>query len=493
MAVKPAVAPALMERWEPVIGLEVHAQLATASKMFCTCRRVYGAPPNTFTCPVCLGYPGVLPVLNDQAVDFAIRMGLALGCRIRTLTRFARKNYFYPDLPKGYQISQYDEPICEGGSLAFTLEEGTPRTAGITRVHLEEDAGKTIHGLPGSAADGSYVDFNRCGTPLIEIVSEPDFRSPQEAHRYLARLKQTLQFTGVSHGDMEKGELRCDANVSIRPRGSDELGTRTELKNLNSFRGVERGLTYEIGRQIELLEGGGEVEQSTLTWDEATGETRLLRSKEEAQDYRYFPEPDLVPLVIDEARIEAIRANLPELPAQLEQRFIADYGLRPQDVEVLTRSLALAAYFEAVVAAGAAPTDAAQWVQGEVLRVLNIEQQEIEEFALPAEGLAELIGLATDGSINRLTGKDVFDKMIAEGLAAAAIVERDQLLQVTDAGALEEAVRGVVAGLPDELARYRQGETKLLSFFMGQVMKATQGKGDPGLVRELLPRILNEP
>ncbi|MFB0516230.1 MAG: Asp-tRNA(Asn)/Glu-tRNA(Gln) amidotransferase subunit GatB, partial [Candidatus Neomarinimicrobiota bacterium] len=323
-----------MEKWEPVIGLEVHAQLSTDTKIFCQCRRTYGAPPNTYTCPVCLGYPGVLPVLNEQAVEFAIRMGLAVGCRIRPLSRFARKNYFYPDLPKGYQISQYEEPLCEEGSLSFCMEDGSVKTVGITRIHLEEDAGKAIHGLE----DESYIDFNRCGTPLIEIVSEPDVHSPEEAHRYLERLKQTLQYVGVSDADMEKGQLRCDANISVRLWGTAEFGTRTEMKNLNSFRGVERGLSYEIRRQVEILEQGGTVEQCTLTWDEAAGETHLLRTKEEAQDYRYFPEPDLVPLVIDQARVEAIRAELPELPAQVEERFTRDYGLRFQDIEILTRS-----------------------------------------------------------------------------------------------------------------------------------------------------------
>jgi len=477
-----------MENWEPVIGLEVHAQLATESKIFCRCQRTYGAPPNSHTCPVCLGYPGTLPVLNEQAVEFAIRMGQAVGCRVRDLSRFARKNYFYPDLPKGYQISQYDEPVCEGGSLSFYMEDGSARTVGITRIHLEEDAGKAIHGLE----DGSYIDFNRCGTPLAEIVSEPDIRSPQEAHRYLERLKQTLQYTGVSEADMEKGHLRCDANISVRPRGSDKFGTRTEMKNLNSFRGVERGLTYEIQRQVGILEQGGQVEQCTLTWDEAAGKTHLLRTKEEAQDYRYFPEPDLVPLVIDRARVDAIKADLPELPSAIEERFTRDYGLRCQDIEILTRSRELAAYYEAVVKGGASPTEAARWVLGEVLRVLKEEHQEIGDFSMEPAALIELIQLTSAGTINRNTAKGVFDRMLREGLSAEAIVERDQLGQVTDSAALEETVRRVVMGLPGELGRYRGGETRLFGFFMGQVMQATQGKGDPQVVRGLLKRVLDE-
>ncbi len=478
----------ILEQWEPVIGLEVHAQLATESKIFCRCRRTYGAPPNSHTCPVCLGYPGVLPVLNEQAVEFAIRMGQAVGCRVRPLSRFARKNYFYPDLPKGYQISQYDEPLCEGGSLSFYMEDGSTKTVGITRIHLEEDAGKAIHGLE----DESYIDFNRCGTPLIEIVSEPDIRSPQEARRYLERLKQTLKYTGVSEADMEKGHLRCDANISVRPRGDSEFGTRTEMKNLNSFRGVERGLAYEIKRQAELLEQGGEVEQCTLTWDEAAGETHLMRTKEEAQDYRYFPEPDLVPLAVDPSRVEAIGAGLPELPAQIQERFTREYNLRFQDIEILTRERELAAYYEAVVKAGAIPVEAAQWVLGEVLRVLNEEHQEIGEFPMQPDALAELIRLSSGGTINRNTAKSVFDKMLLGGLTAAAIVERDQLGQVSDSAELEDTVRQVVSSLPAELERYRKGEARLLGFFMGQVMRATKGKGDPQVVRGLLQRALDK-
>jgi len=484
----PGVDSRLLEAWEPVIGLEVHAQLATETKMFCRCRRTYGDRPNTHTCPVCLGYPGVLPVLNDQAVESAIRIGQAVDCQVRGLSRFARKNYFYPDLPKGYQISQYDEPLCEFGKLSFCLEDGTEKTVGITRIHLEEDAGKTIHG----AENASYVDFNRCGTPLVEIVSEPDMRTPEEARRYVERLKQTLEYTGVSQADMEKGNLRCDANISIRPRGRAELGTRTELKNLNSFRSLERALTYEINRQIQVLEDGGEVIQCTLSWDEAAGQSRLMRIKEEAEDYRYFPEPDLVPVVVNDELLGEVRKTLPELPAAIEGRFTATYGLRLQDVGILTRTKELAAYYEAVVAEGVAPGDAAQWILGEVLRVLKEEYLEIQDFSLAPAGLAELIKLVMDGAINRNTGKSVFDKLLQDGLSARAIVERDQLAQVSDTDTLEKAVRDAVAGNPKEFERYKNGDNKLFGYFMGQVMAATKGKGDPQAVRGLLQKILDE-
>jgi len=368
------------------------------------------------------------------------------------------------------------------------MEDGSVKTVGITRIHLEEDAGKAIHGLE----DESYIDFNRCGTPLVEIVSEPDIRSPQEARRYLERLKQTLQYTGVSEADMEKGHLRCDANISVRPRGDSEFGTRTEMKNLNSFRGVERGLAYEIRRQVELLEQGNEVEQCTLTWDEAASETHLLRTKEEAQDYRYFPEPDLVPLEVDPDWVKIIRAELPELPAQIEERFNREYNLKFQDIEILTRERELAAYYEAVVKGGVSPGEAARWVLGEVLRVLKEEHQEIGEFPMKPEALGELIKLSSQGTINRNTAKSVFDKMLAESLSAAEIVERDQLGQVSDSAELEDTVRQVVSGLPAELERYLKGETRLLGFFMGQVMRATKGKGDPQVVRGILQRVLDE-
>lgn len=484
----PGVDSRLLEIWEPVIGLEVHAQLATETKMFCRCRRTYGARPNTHTCPVCLGYPGVLPVLNDKAVESAIRIGQAVDCQVRGLSRFARKNYFYPDLPKGYQISQYDEPLCEFGKLSFYLEDGTEKTVGITRIHLEEDAGKTIHG----AENESYIDFNRCGTPLVEIVSEPDMRTPEEARRYVERLKQTLEYTGVSQADMEKGNLRCDANISIRPIGREKLGTRTELKNLNSFRSLERALTYEINRQIQVLEDGGEVIQCTLNWDEATGQSRLMRTKEEADDYRYFPEPDLVPVVVNDELLGEVRKTLPELPAAIEARFTATYGLRLLDVEILTRTKELAAYYEAVVAEGVEPSDAAQWILGEVLRVLKEEYLEIQDFSLAPAGLAELIKLVKESTINRNTGKSVFDKMLQDGLSARAIVERDQLAQVSDTGTLEKAVRDAVVGNPKEFERYKNGDNKLFGYFMGQVMAATKGKGDPQAVRGLLQKILDE-
>ena len=483
----PGIDEALLERWEPVIGLEVHAQMATRTKMFCGCRREYGAPPNTHVCPVCLGYPGALPVLNSAALALAMRIGLALGCSIRSTSTFARKNYFYPDLPKGYQISQFDEPLCEGGQVSFYLEDGSQKVVRLVRIHMEEDAGKLLHG------DGaeSYVDFNRSGTPLVEIVSEPDMRSPHEAKRYLERLKQTLQYTGVSEADMEKGNLRCDANISIRPRGQTKLGTRTEMKNLNSFRGVERGLTYEIGRQIALLEEGGSIVQSTLQWDEAAGQTRVLRIKEEADDYRYFPEPDLVPLTISSQQTDSARSQLPELPAAIEERFAREYGLKVREIEVLTSSRELALYYEAVLAAGSSPGSAAQWVQGEVLRVLNEERQEIGDFAMPPEHLAGLAALVDEGAINRNTGKAVFDAMLESGLTAAQVVQRDGLAQVSDTPALEEVIQSVLAAHPVELQRYHKGERKLLGFFMGQAMSATRGQGNPQVVREILAQALD--
>ncbi len=479
--------PQMLEKWEPVIGLEVHAQLATETKMFCSCKRIYGVAANTRTCPVCLAYPGTLPVVNVEAIGMAIRMGLAVDCSIRHQSQFARKNYFYPDLSKGYQISQYDDPICYDGKLSISLDDGSFMDIGITRIHLEEDSGKTIHGNDNR----SYVDFNRCGTPLIEIVSEPDIRSAHEARRYLERMKQTLEYTGVSEADMEKGHLRCDANVSVRLRGAEKFGTRTEMKNLNSFRGVERGIDYEIVRQIELLESGGTVAQCTLNWDDAAGKTHVLRTKEEANDYRYFPEPDLVPLLVTEAQVNEAAQNLPELPAAIEMRFAKEYGLKREDIEVLTRTRELATYFENVVTAGASPGDTANWVLGEVLRVLNEEKETIEHFGLKPEEIAELIGLVSDSIINRNTAKAVFDRMLDEGLTASEIVKRDGLAQVSDAGELETTVREVVEREVNELERYRNGEKKLFSFFMGQVMAATRGKGDPKIVRELLQKVLD--
>ncbi|MCH7574781.1 MAG: Asp-tRNA(Asn)/Glu-tRNA(Gln) amidotransferase subunit GatB [Candidatus Marinimicrobia bacterium] len=483
----PGIEPQKLEKWEPVIGLEVHAQLATQTKMFCGCRREYGAAPNTHVCPVCLAYPGALPVINEEAVNLAVRLGLAVGCAVRPFSRFARKNYFYPDLPKGYQISQFDEPICEGGHIDFYLDGGDFKSVRLTRIHMEEDAGKLIHG----SGEESYVDFNRSGTPLVEIVSEPDMRTPQEAKAYLDRLKQTLIYTGVSEADMEKGNLRCDANISIRPRGSETLGTRTEMKNLNSFRGVERGLTYEINRQIDLLESGGAVLQASLQWDDAAGVTRVMRIKEEANDYRYFPEPDLVPLMVPAERIDEIRAALPELPSAIEKRYADEYDLKVQDIHVLTRTPQLAQFFEAVIAGGVSPQLAAQWVQGEVLRVLNEERQEIADFAMPPDRLAGLIGLVDSGTINRNTGKAVFDDMLSSGLSAREVVDRDGLAQVSDSDELRLIVRSVVHEMEVELARYKAGEKQLFGHFMGSVMAATRGKGDPRVVRGILQELLN--
>lgn len=483
----PGIDPEKLEKWEPVIGLEVHAQLATATKMFCGCKREYGAAPNTHVCPVCLAYPGALPVINGEAVNLALRLGLAVECDIQPLSRFARKNYFYPDLPKGYQISQFDEPICLGGHIDYYLEEGGEKSVRLTRIHMEEDAGKLLHGT----GEESYIDFNRSGTPLVEIVSEPDMRTPQEAKGYLERLKQTLIYTGVSEADMEKGNLRCDANISIRLRGSETLGTRTEMKNLNSFRGVERGLTYEINRQIDLLESGGKVTQASLQWDDAAGVTRVMRIKEEANDYRYFPEPDLVPLKVPQEQIDEIKAALPELPSAIEKRYAQKYGLKVRDIQLLTRTPELARFYEAVIAGGVSPLLAAQWVQGEVLRVLNEERQEIGDFAMGPDRLAGLIALVDSGAINRNTGKAVFDSMLSSGLSATDVVDRDGLAQLSDSDELREIVAEVVQDMEAELARYKAGEKKLFGHFMGSVMAATKGKGDPQVVRGILQELLD--
>ncbi len=469
--------------FEPVIGLEVHAQLKTESKIFCGCSTRFGAAPNTQVCPVCLGMPGVLPVLNKKVVAYALRMALATDCEIVRQNRFARKNYFYPDLPKGYQISQYELPIALHGHVNITLADGSTKRIGLTRIHMEEDAGKLIHDPDRPV---SRVDLNRTGTPLLEIVSEPDIRSPEEAGAYLRQVRAILRYLDISDGNMEEGSFRCDANISVRPKGSDQLGTRTELKNLNSFKHVESALAYEIKRQAEVLAGGGEVAQETRLWDSAKNRTTSMRGKEEAHDYRYFPDPDLVPLVIDEAWIEEVRAGLPELPDKRKARFIESYALPEYDAKVLTSSRELADYFEDCAKQVKNPKMAANWVMGDLLGLLNAEGKEIDASPVSAAQLAELLRLMEDRLISGRIAKTVFEEMVKSGKPAGRIVEEKGLVQVTDESAITDAVDRVLADNPGEVEKYRAGKTKLFGFFVGQVMKETKGKANPQIVNRLL-------
>jgi len=473
-----------MSDWETVIGLEIHAQLATRSKIFSGSATAYGAPPNTQADLVDLGYPGVLPVLNGAAVRMAVKLGLAIKARIAELSVFARKNYFYPDLPKGYQISQYELPIVAQGSLEIVLEDGRSKRIGITRAHLEEDAGKSLHeGLPGMTG----IDLNRAGTPLVEIVSEPDMRSAKEAVAYMKKMHTLVRYLEICDGNMQEGSFRCDANVSVRPVGTQKFGTRTEIKNLNSFRFVERAINFEVARQIELLESGRPVVQETRLYDPDKGETRSMRSKEEANDYRYFPDPDLLPLQVDAALIESVRATLPELPDEKAARFCSQYGLSAYDAGVLTASRELAAYYEEVVRA--APSDpklAANWVMGDLAAALNKEGLEVSAGKLPATRLAELLKRIGDGTISGKIAKEVFEVMWAEGASADTVIESKGLRQITDSAAILRAIEEVMAKNPAQLADYRAGKDKLFGFFVGQVMKATGGKANPAQLNELL-------
>ncbi|MCR4420241.1 MAG: Asp-tRNA(Asn)/Glu-tRNA(Gln) amidotransferase subunit GatB [Clostridia bacterium] len=479
--------------YEAVIGLEVHVELKTASKAFCSCSTAFGAEPNTQVCPVCLGLPGVLPVINRRMVDYALKVALALNCSIAPRCKFDRKNYYYPDLPKNYQISQYDLPLAAGGYLEIEVD-GQARRIGITRVHMEEDAGKLIH--QGEAlGPGAYslVDLNRTGVPLLEIVSEPDLRSPEEAYAYLTALKAVLQYLDVSDCKMEEGSLRCDANVSVRPRGSTAFGTKTELKNMNSFRALQRALAYEIGRQIEVLLHGGEVDQETRMWDEARGVTVTMRGKEEAHDYRYFPDPDLVPLEIDPAWIERVRAELPELPAERRRRFAEQYGLPAYDAGVLTATRAMADYFEACVALYPQAKTVSNWLMGDFSRLLNASGLEVEQAPIRPEGLVELLKLIDEGTISGKIAKTVFEEMFATGRPARAIVEEKGLVQISDEAALAAIVDRVLAEHPGPAADFRAGKEKALGFLVGQVMKATRGQANPALVNRLLRERLQGP
>jgi aspartyl-tRNA(Asn)/glutamyl-tRNA(Gln) amidotransferase subunit B len=474
--------------WETVIGLEIHAQLATQSKIFSGAATAYGAPPNAQASLVDLGFPGVLPVLNGDVVRMAVRFGLAIGARIARHSVFARKNYFYPDLPKGYQISQYELPIVAQGALDIVLDDGSRKRIGITRAHLEEDAGKSLHeGLGGLTG----VDLNRAGTPLIEIVSEPDMRCAKEAVAYMKKVHTLVRYLEICDGNMQEGSFRCDANVSVRPRGSAKLGTRAEIKNINSFRYVEKAIQYEVARQIDLIESGGKVVQETRLYDPDKGETRSMRTKEEANDYRYFPDPDLLPLAVAESFIEEVRKSLPELPDEKASRFASQYGLSEYDAGVLTASRELADYYEEVVrAASQEPKLAANWVMGDLAAVLNKENLDIGSGKMPAARLAGLLARIADQTISGKIAKEVFEAMWADGESADAIIESKGLRQITDTGAIERAIEEVMAKNPGQLAEYRSGKDKLFGFFVGQVMKATQGKANPAQLNELLKKKL---
>jgi aspartyl-tRNA(Asn)/glutamyl-tRNA(Gln) amidotransferase subunit B len=478
-----------MPSYEPVIGLEVHVQLATRTKIYCGCPTSFGAAPNTNVCPVCLGLPGALPVLNREAVDMAIKAGLALNCEVRPLSRLARKNYFYPDLPKGYQISQFDQPLAEHGWVEVEVD-GARKRIGITRVHIEDDAGKSMHeGFPDSDRY-SYIDLNRCGTPLIEIVTEPDIRSSEEAYAFLTALKQTLQFLEVSTCDMEKGHLRCDANVSVRLRGAEKFGVKAEVKNLNSFRFLKLALDYEIQRQTAVLEAGGRIIQETRLYDPEAGETAGMRSKEEAHDYRYFPEPDLAPLRISDEWRERLLAEMPELPASKRARFVESLGLREYDAEVLTATRPLSEYFEQVAATSQDPRAAANWVMGELMGALNAAGKEISESPVRAGDLGELIVLIAKGEVSGKMAKEIFAGMFAGGEPARAVMERQGFKQISDTAALEAIVAEVLAANPKQVEQYKSGKGAVLGFLVGQVMKATRGQANPAVVNEILQRRL---
>ena len=475
-----------MSGYETIIGLEVHAQLKTRSKIFCSCSTQFGNDPNTNTCPICTGMPGVLPVLNKKAVEFAVKMALALECRVNPRSVFARKNYFYPDLPKGYQISQYEEPLAEHGHIKI-LAGKQEKDVGITRIHMEEDAGKSIH----SHSQGlSYVDLNRTGVPLMEIVSEPDMRSPEEAAAYLKALRSILRYLDISDGNMEEGSFRCDANVSIRPWGREEFGTRTEVKNLNSFRNVQKALEYEVTRQVDLLEDKEEVAQETRLFDPDKGVTVSMRGKEEAHDYRYFPDPDLVPLLVDRDWTLRLEKELPELPMARLARFMVQYELPAEDAQVLTSEKDLADFFEECVKLYQQPKKISNWVMTEVLRELNQAGSGIRESSLSPERLTRLLRMVDDGTISNKIAKSIFPEVFVRGADPEKLVEDKGLTQISDSGALEEVVEEVIRDNPDEVQKYREGRKKLMSFFVGQVMKKTKGQANPGLVNEILNRKL---
>ena len=486
----PIAGPEVIARYEPVIGLEVHVQLATRTKIFCGCPTSFGAPPNSNVCPVCLGLPGALPVLNGPAVEMAIRASLALHCRVNEVSRFARKNYFYPDLPKGYQISQYDQPVSEHGWIEVEVEGQPRKKIGITRVHMEDDAGKSIHDGLRDSDRYTSVDLNRSGTPLIEIVTEPDMRSSDEAYAFLTEIKQVLQYVQVSTCDMEKGHLRCDANVSVRPKGAEKFGTKAEVKNLNSFRFLKQALDYEIARQVAVVESGGRVIQETRLYNPDLGETIGMRSKEHAHDYRYFPEPDLVPVRVSAEWMARIRETMVELPGDRRQRFIRDWGLREYDAQVLTSTRELSDYFERAARAAGDPKAAANWVMGDLLGALKAQDKDIGESPVSAEDLGELVSLIGKGELSGKLAKGIFAKMLDGGGSARAIMEREGLKQISDSGALESMVDDVIAANPKQVEQYRSGKTTVINFLVGQVMKASRGQANTATVNEILKRKL---
>jgi aspartyl-tRNA(Asn)/glutamyl-tRNA(Gln) amidotransferase subunit B len=490
-ATESTLSPETLAKYEPVIGLEVHAQLLTKTKIFCPCSTRFGDAPNSNTCPVCLGLPGTLPVLNKRVIEIASRASLAINCTVHEHSRFARKNYFYPDLPKGYQISQFELPLATNGYIEIEIA-GAKKRIGITRLHVEEDAAKNLHEGFAQSATKAYIDYNRCGSPLAEIVSEPDMRTPEEAYAYLTALRQILLYTRVSDCNMEEGSLRCDANVSVRPRGAAQFGTKVEIKNLNSFRFVQKAIEYEIERQIGVIESGSRVPQETRLWNERESLTVSMRSKEKAHDYRYFPEPDLLPVHVSEAWREEIRRSIPELPEARRSRFVSAFGITPYDAEVLATTQARADYFEAMVKAGATGKNAANWMQTELLRRLNDSGKEIEDSPVAPAALAELLKLVESGQISGSIGKKVFATMFDSGRSASEIVAAEGLAQISDTGAIEAAAREVIAKNPDNLAKFRSGNEGVFKFFVGQVMKATKGQGNPQAVNDVVRKLLTE-
>ncbi len=470
--------------WDIVIGLEMHVQLNTETKAFCSCKVSYGDTPNTNVCPVCLGYPGSLPVLNKEMVNSAIKLGLVTHCHIRPHSTFARKNYFYPDLPKGYQISQYNDPICYGGYVDIHIN-GNSKRIGLTRIHMEEDAGKSMH-----SEGGTLVDLNRCGTPLLEIVSEPDMTSPEEAYAYLTKIKQIVRYTGVSDCNMEEGSIRCDANISLKPKGQKEFGTRTELKNMNSFRNIERALKYEVERQRAILESGESIIQQTLLWDEQSGQTKTMRTKEDSHDYRYFPEPDLSPVFVDKDWIESMQVTLPEFPDVRKQRFINDFNFSDEDAGVLTSEKEIADYFEAVLRYFNKPKLVLNWVRTEILRMLYETGKSISASPVSPEALARLLEYLDKNIITALTAKAVIDEMAASGKSAKTIIEEKGLEQISDTGKLETLIDSIFRENEALTRKLKEGETKLMGFFIGQVMRATKGQADQVLTRKLINKKL---